>query len=551
MSGPHTQLPAPAPPPHAVPLPPWPQRPPEPPLPPRPRGPRPWGAILGGVAVAVLLAVTVAVAAVSLASPADEDAGSPPTTVDDSALPSYTPDLGDGDTAPVDPGGSAGQPGTPGAEVAEGWDPAIADLVAWVEEFRGLEFERAVPVRFLTTEEFSDEALTGAPTAAELDADVAHLRGFGLLPAQADLAAAAADLADIGTLAYYDTWADEIVVRGTEMTPAVQGTVVHELTHALHAQHFDLAPAGDPEADMALLAVEEGDAMRVESEWSFTLDEAEVTAYRDEIAAGYQDYVDAAADVPPIIEARDSGPYTLGPQLVDVLAAEGGNEAVDAALAAPPRSTEQALDPGAFLAPDEPITVEAPALPPTASEAGDPMTLGAYELYLVLATRVGPVQALDAVDGWAGDSTVTYRQGPRACVAVAVQGDSGSDAEQLRAALDAWVAAGPAEAARVAPGPGDATTLRSCEPAPGTDPAAGSAERTDPRAAVMLLDSRALFTWEAMEFEGAAFEDAMARSDCLVRTLPLDTLTALLEDADPPDAVREALDGAKAGCAPD
>ena len=159
--------------------------------------------------------------------------------------------------------------------------------------------------------------------------------------------------------------------------------------------------------------------------------------------------------------------------------------------------------------------------------------------------------ALDAVDGWAGDTTVSYRLGQRSCVAIAVQGDSSRDAEQLRAALDAWVAAGREGAARVARGPGDATTVRSCEAAPRGAPAAGSTERTDPREAVLLLDARALFTWDAMEVDGAGFADAMARSECMVRVLPLDTLTTVFEGPEVPEQAERALAEAEAGCTPD
>jgi hypothetical protein len=494
--------------------------------------------------VALIVTGTLATAAVSLAAPADEDAAAR-ATEDDSALPGYTPNV-DGGV------GSAGGGATPdqGGGTEGEWDPAVADLARWVEDFRGLSFDHAVPVDFLTPEEFTAEVEAApAADAGSLDAEVAHLRGFGLLPGGVDLAAAEGDLADVGTLAYYDVMGDRIVVRGTDMTPGVQGTVVHELTHALQAQHFTLLPGETPEADMAQLAVVEGDAMRAEAEWTFSLDGDELDAYRAEAWASYEEGDAALADVPSILQALAAGPYTLGPQLVDVLAADGGNAAVDAALADPPRSTEQALDPQAFLAGDEPITVEAPALPPTATGAGDGVTLGAFELYLVLAARLGPVQALDAVDGWAGDSLVTYQEGERACVAVAVQGDSDSDAEQLQVALDDWAAAGPADTARVAPGPGDATTLLSCEPVAGAAPQA-TAGSTDALDALLLLDSRAFFTWEAMELEGAGVDDAMARSNCLVRALPLDTLAALYAGGEPPPAAQEALDGAKASCTP-
>ena len=165
-------------------------------------------------------------------------------------------------------------------------------------------------------------------------------------------------------------------------------------------------------------------------------------------------------------------------------------------------------------------------LPGAAREPGEPFTVGAFELYLVLAARVGPVEALDAVAGWGGDTAITYRSGQRSCVAVAAQGDTPEDDAQLRAAFEDWAAAGPANSARW-PTVGNAVSLRSCQSTSEDDAAAVT---TDPQA-LMLLDSRAFFTWQAMEIEGDGVDDALAQSDCLVR-LPLETLATLVQTAD-------------------
>jgi hypothetical protein len=533
-----------------MPSPPWPHRPPEPPLPPRPRRPRPWGSIVGGLAVVAVLGATVVVAGVSVASPADDEAAGPTTTQNEDELPSYTLPLGEGEGGAE--GGATTDETVPAEDLTE-WDPGVADLAAFVEEARGLEFDHPIPVEFLSPEEFSAEVRGDlAPTEADraaLEDDVAHFRGFGLLPGEVDLVVVEGDLADAGILAYYDRFEDRIVIRGTEMTPDIQGTVVHELTHALQAQHFDVEAGLDgAEAETAHTGVMEGDAMRIESEWTFTLSPEEFEAYDQAVTAAFEDYAAAVAAYPAILDARGSGPYTLGPQLIDVLAADGGNGAVDGALDVPPPSTEQLLDPQAYLDRDEPLQVGEPVLPGAAREPGEPFTVGAFELYLVLATRVGPVEALDAVAGWGGDTAITYRSGQRSCVAVAAQGDTPEDDAQLRAAFEDWAAAGPANSARVADGPGNAVSLRSCQSTSEDDAAAVT---TDPREALMLLDSRAFFTWQAMEIEGDGVDDALAQSDCLVRALPLETLATLVQTADPPADVEEALEGARDGCTGD
>ncbi len=531
------------PPPLSVPSPPWPNRPPE-----RaggldrPAPRRPWGTILGGVAVALAVGATAVVAAVSLVSPAHHEPTTS-STVDEAILPDAQVGLPGADAA--DAAEEGGTAATTGPATPEEWAPEVADLAAYVEQARGLAFDHPVAVEFLSPEAFSEQARATAGLELDPGAETDYLEGFGLLDGDLDLAAVEADLADAGTVGFYDYVEDRIVVRGTEMTPDVQGTIVHELTHALQAQHFDAESGSQtPDGLAAHLGVEEGDAMRVEIDWYTTLGPDEQEAYSQALDELTTEYEAKAATLPEILAARDMGPYTLGPQLVDVLAADGGNAAVDEALTTPPDSTEQLLDPRAFLDRQPPATVAEPVLPGGASARGEPFTLGAFELYLVLATRLGPVGALDAVTGWGGDTTVAYQRGDRRCVAVAAQGDTASDSAEIAAAFGAWVAAGPPRGARVADGPGDAATLLSCE----TNVTADSgAMTTSPDAAMALLDSRALLTWEAMELDGDAAEDALAQSDCLVHAVPLDELTTMLGASETPEA-DAALQDAKAAC---
>jgi uncharacterized protein YjaZ len=74
-------------------------------------------------------------------------------------------------------------------------------------------------------------------------------------------------------------------VRGTELTPSVESTLVHELTHALQFQHFDLGKhheeleeADDSAASSAYTALVEGDARRIQAAWRENLSEEEQEA---------------------------------------------------------------------------------------------------------------------------------------------------------------------------------------------------------------------------------------------------------------------------------
>ena len=48
---------------------------------------------------------------------------------------------------------------------------------------------------------------------------------------------------------------------------------------------------------------------------------------------------------------------------------------------------------------------------------GKPDVFGAYTLYLVLASRLGPSAALDVADGWGGDSMITLKRHGNTCSA--------------------------------------------------------------------------------------------------------------------------------------
>ena len=75
-----------------------------------------------------------------------------------------------------------------------------------------------------------------------------------------------------------------MVIRGKNLADvATRVTVVHELTHALQDQHFDLNKLTDATktsgADTALTALIEGDAVRVENKYVDALSKADQNAY--------------------------------------------------------------------------------------------------------------------------------------------------------------------------------------------------------------------------------------------------------------------------------
>src|SRR5699024_803279 len=115
----------------------------------------------------------------------------------------------------------------------------LVDLVAFVEEERGHDFDEVVTVNFLDSDEYT-EASTGLDDFEDegeptVDGE-AELRALGFVSGEFDLDEMGDALADTGTLAFYSTDTEEVYVRGTDLTPALRVTLVHELVHALQDQ---------------------------------------------------------------------------------------------------------------------------------------------------------------------------------------------------------------------------------------------------------------------------------------------------------------------------
>ena len=437
------------------------------------------------------------------------------------------------------------------------WDSRVADLATYVEQERGLIFDHPVPVDFLTADEYADRTRIGATELsaedrAQLEQATSFLRAVGLASGDIDLLESANDMADAGTLAFYDPQSQRVVVRGTEMTVNLRVTLVHELTHVLQDQHFDLTPALDGEDDTsdqgtAFTALVEGDAMRIETSYVAQLSADELDEYTSVYDQELNDSQRDLAEVPAALVASQIAPYAFGEPLVELIAAEGGNAAVDAAFADPPTTAEHMFDPRTYLDRQEPTLLDAPGLPGGVQEQTDSGELGVVDVYLVLADRIDPFAALDAADGWGNGAWISYERDGRTCVDITVEGDTDADDQQLRDAFGSWVTAMPPEAGAsvsVADESGDLgeTLIRSCDPGPDVDATNGRALD------VIVIPAARSQIAEMAASPGTAVDDAWASGDCFVRHLTLEQLVAGGRSSDSSSANDGAVADAFAAC---
>jgi len=407
------------------------------------------------------------------------------------------------------------------------WDPEIKVLADFVESERGLKFEKAVAVEYLSEEEWdADAGDTSGLTdddIEDLDDSLVFLRAIGLAEGDPDLVDQLGDFTSDAYVGYYSPVDKRIRVRGEfagELPVELKATLVHELTHALQDQHFDLDNIwGDPEADnaFAVQALIEGDASNVENGYVADLSSADF----DALSESYEAYEGETSnfDIPVGIEVSSFAPYALGPGFAQAIDSVGAGE-LNHAFRLTPGSDEHVFDPLSYINGDEPRDVETPEISESADEV-DSGTFGALGFFIMLSERIDPHQAMRATDGWGGDAYVQYREGDTNCVRIRYFGDTETDLTEMHDALTAWIGSLPTPFAKVVR-EGDYLDFESCDPGPDVLLRTGKAIDA---IALPLVRSEIM---GVVADEGASAEEA----DCFANRVVEDSTFEELADSD-------------------
>lgn len=195
------------------------------------------------------------------------------------------------------------------------------------------------------------------PDLLEPPLDNETLRALGLLSADQDIVALTNQLYTAQVLGFYDF--DEkrmVIVSDAGLTPTAQITYAHEYTHAMQDAAFDTSSAqervaGRRDEELALLALEEGDATTAMVLWAIG------HLSQDELAGITESPVPDMSGIPDWMVRLLEFPYLSGAEFVGQLYASGGWDAVDAAYGDLPASTEQVLHPDAYIDGEAPIDV--------------------------------------------------------------------------------------------------------------------------------------------------------------------------------------------------
>jgi hypothetical protein len=386
----------------------------------------------------------------------------------------------------------------------EEWDARVAPIAQRDEQLRGLEFEHPVVVRFLGDTAFNkasgtDGESVGAFERAEIARQSATFRALGFIDGDVDLFDATKQTGEAGVLAFYDFNKKEIVVRGTDLDISHRATLAHELVHVLQDQHFDIreierrSSADDVRTGAssgAMLALIEGDANRVEAAYVKGLSAAQQSQHDREQEALGSEFGEATTGVPPFVRLLFSAPYEFGPPTIRMLIADGGNGAVNAALTGPTPTSADFVQAGLIEPP--PPNLPAPPVDDGEDVAGPPESFGAFELYIMLATRDDPVTALTASDTILGGRAQGVRQAGRYCYRATVATRSGAAATFVVDAVRRWAqSASGASVTR----DGTSVTFTACDPGP----RAVGATKEKLEAAEVLLGARSEIAASAAE----------------------------------------------------
>jgi hypothetical protein len=262
-------------------------------------------------------------------------------------------------------------------------------------------------------------------TPAELHASELTLRKFGLVPADFQLRPFIIKLLTEQVMGYYDPKTQIFYLADWVNLDEQQPVMAHELTHALQDQHFNLRrfehwPKGDSDAELAVHALVEGDAMLSMSLYVMRDLKRAVAMMKSMNAGGSTQEIDHA---PRALKESLLFPYDQGLTFTQQLYKRGGWAQVSQAFTDLPQSTEQVMHPDKYFAHDAPVKVsvlDMTAALGTGWRRIDYDVNGEWNYYEILAEYLpSDKDAERAAAGWGGDRYAVYEQAQTGNVLIA------------------------------------------------------------------------------------------------------------------------------------
>jgi len=321
----------------------------------------------------------------------------------------------------------------------------LEDLIRVAQEIRELPFLDPPVITVVSEDELENLVREDIEEEAEdFPADESLYKMLGLLNETADFEQIVLDLYGEQVAGYYDGDIGEVVVPAREdgFSLLQQGTLVHELVHAVTDQHFGFndtfqAMIDEDRLDQATAyqALIEGDATLAEVLWVQTLSQGEVGEFLAESLQIDTASLDAA---PRFLSESLIFPYDSGLGFTQDLYFQAGDwtEVNNAYSVMPglPASTEQVINPDDYGR-DVPVEVSIPSVSVAGYELERTSVWGEQGFRILLNQGEGVETLATAVDGWGGDSYHQWYDGDNAALLIAIVGDTQTDVDELEDAL--------------------------------------------------------------------------------------------------------------------
>lgn len=395
--------------------------------------------------VLALLLVVAACTATTDPTTTTVGSGDTSTTVESEATTTTSGESEATTTTSVAPSAPTTDPDLSGLEgVSDQVKEQLETLILAAQEIRDLPFLSPPQITIVSNEELEARVRESIEEDTEdFPADEALYKLLGLLAEGADFESIVVDLYGEQVAGFYDGDTGEIVVPAREDGFSIlqQGTLVHELVHALTDQHFDFntkftAMIDEERLDEATAyqALIEGDATLAEVLWLQTLSQRELGEFIAESLDIDSSGLEAA---PRFLRESLIFPYDSGLNFAQALYVgdrwAGINDAYST-MAGLPGSSEQIIDPDDYQV-DLPIDVEIPDLSLSGYELERTSTWGEQGFRVMLNQGSSVPTMVRATDGWGGDSYHQWFDGENAALLIVYRGDTSTDVNELEQAL--------------------------------------------------------------------------------------------------------------------
>ena len=314
------------------------------------------------------------------------------------------------------------------AETAKGVDCSIAeDAIEVASKIRKLNVDHPVPCSLqgrAAVEKYLRDTLNKKIPEARLKYEGKVYELIGIVPPGYDYINSVIKLYTDQLGGYYDPELRAYVMAEWMPSAMQMPIAVHELTHALQDQRFNLEQLMDEEhqtsdAMLARSSLVEGDATAVMLDYQRSMQgqgsiagEKSISGFLIQNISGAM-LTSSISQAPPALQSMLIFPYVSGLNFVHRLLLSGDYAAVDKAFARLPNSSSEILHPDIYLSGRSAFT-ELPlpgAVKAKGKKGSAPLfddRLGEFVVSSLLGSYIPPLDASAAASGWRGDRIALY-----------------------------------------------------------------------------------------------------------------------------------------------